>query len=348
MEDEKAPNKPMEPTPWQPFDETTTQVPGKMGKSGFIALLLMGLLLIFAALDPFELLMFSGLLTASALMVSRRLPRSLVNVVLLFTSIAGFVMGGPVTGVVVSSALIVAVTYPAFQTRFRREDAHFFLASFLFWFCIGIGAAIAFIMNRNGFMVMKDAIEQACRQLLQQWMESRKAMLGPEEVPLPQFVWLQAHPMQALVCFVLIVQSISSYLAIKWVRGRLNWTHPIWSRFILFRLSVHYSFILVIGLLLLILTPEGSRGGWVGTVPVPLLIWFGSGCLLAGLACSSFMVVSLRLGGRIVLARLHQGAIVLMVLFAPWILALVGLVDIWFDMRKQNITKSMSIGKGDS
>jgi hypothetical protein len=118
----------------------------------------------------------------------------------------------------------------------------------------------------------------------------------------------------------------------------LGWTGPFGRDLMLFRVSVKYSVVLIVGLILWISAPYCKQLD-PRVAALPMLIWLATGCFVSGLACAAYTIVSLRRARRFKLAWVYLFAIVFMLIKAIPAFAFVGLVDVWFDLRRASFRK---------
>jgi hypothetical protein len=312
--------------------------------AGFVLLVL---LLALAILDPLLIILGSGFLAATALYLSQRLSPLLGGMVLMLATLAGFVEGGWLTGIVIGSALALAAGYPLFEKRIRREDSHLFLPPLAYWVFLLAGFAAGLMFDGTAVRATLQALRSAYGDEMRQVGPAVRQMLGAEAGASLFAHYITDHVVGWLIGSILMAQTLLSYMALKWVRDRLGWPDPIWGRFILFRLHVAYAIVPVLGLGFLV---AGCYvpGGRFEMMGLPLLLWFATGSLLAGLACCGFVVTSLRLSGRPQAAFLCQIGAILLIVLAPQGLLGIGLADLWFDMRKLVLTNRLFFGKGES
>ena len=320
---------------------------GAARRATAVGVLLTALLVTLGTLDPFLLLPYSGLLTGAGLFVSQRLSPVWASAMLAVAAGIGFAAGHLAGGLVIASALAVAAVYPLLQRRVRGEDDHFFLATLCNWLFLGAGVGLAFLIAPPAAAEMLHQVVKEWRQGLQDMAPLLQQWLGPPGDSSPILKWVNANPGIWLTGAVIFCQSLITYFAVKWVRVRLNWPNSLRSRFIFFRLGVPYAFVLAAALLLLVLAPF-VRTTNLQAIAVPILLWFSAGCLLAGLSCGVFLLTALRLSGRLRAAQLYQIIIILLILLTPYVFVLVGLTDIWLDVRKLTTARGVFVGKGDS
>jgi hypothetical protein len=128
------------------------------------------------------------------------------------------------------------------------------------------------------------------------------------------------------------------WVAGLWLAGRLARHHLGLLRasggaLVLFRIRPPYIFVLIAGLVLEILVSLGS-GGQLHYLAIPLLAVFAAACFFAGLAVLLFYAAVAQGMGRRLSAAVWNILAMAIILLAPPVAILIGLADVWFDLRR--------------
>ncbi|MFW6287066.1 MAG: hypothetical protein ACOC29_03910, partial [Candidatus Sumerlaeota bacterium] len=113
---------------------------------------------------------------------------------------------------------------------------------------------------------------------------------------------------------------------------------PVFGGIIFFRVHIRYSLLVITALALLVLA-YGTEAGWAMAAGLPLLAWMGAGCFLSGFSTLRFLAMRYQLLGKARTARVLTFFALIMVFFAHEIVAFIGLIDIWFDLRKLTLIR---------
>lgn len=314
-------------------------------------LLLVGLTACLALLgraDPVGLLPMSGLATAGVLFaIGRRRDRGAAGF-LAASAAAAFLVGGVVAGLVLTSALAAAWIYGWPPRKvFAREDDHFFLGSLLFWgvFALVLGCWLS-LGGQAGRQAVLEVVARAAREYEAALADAAKAY-SAEQRTNGVLAWATAHPGSSLAAIVLPAHGLVAFVAVRWVRRRRGLVEPLRGEMICFRVGVPYSLALVVALALLVLAPYVTAVDLAG-LAVPLLAWFGVGCFVAGLACGLYALATLRLARRPRAFWIALIGLGLMVFVAGEAFVMLGLIDIWFDVRRLSPKKGENIDGRDS
>lgn len=292
------------------------------------------------------MLLLSGLVSAAAFYALGRLAPPVSKGVLGVSIAIAFALGGLLAGLALSVAILQASLYPTLPGRFEREDDHFFLAPLLFWAPLALLAGALWLSGAEG---VREALAHAGAQ----WrLAAEEIQLAAQGLQLLEsgssggtVGWLLEEPGAFLASVVAGAYALVAYLATRWARRRVGLTSGPWaSSLVRFRIQERYAAPLIVALALLALAPYfGSLH--LRRLALPMLSWIGAGCLLAGIGCA--MHYALALWYRMAVSHAAEGpslhsvgltfvllGFVLLVLFAPGLLVCLGLVDIWFDIRK--------------
>jgi len=300
---------------------------------------LVGLLAAFLSQDILGMLSVSGLIAAGALfvwrpgMVAWRVrPSSAVSLAL--AGLAAFIFGGALGGTILTAALAASVGYARIGPTLRQEDAHLFLIPVLMGAFVAVGVGVLFLVSGTG---LRDTIRADIALQIGMSVEAVRTatgMLFGSRSEMGAFAtWIAERPGPFLMGSLLATQTIIGYLGLRWVRTRIGWLHPIWGNMLLFRVRVRFAPILIVALLFFVLSPYVA-GVDLAAMGAPLVFWFAAGCFLAGVACAVHTVARFRLAQRTTVANVYLAVLAVMLFFAPHAFVIVGLVDIWFDLRR--------------
>lgn len=283
--------------------------------------------------DPLSSLLTCGLLTAVALRVVGAGIGPVAGVLCAGTLVLAFAVGGLVVGCITFAAVLAAGPYAWLHRRFRRDDDQFFLAPLCFWVVLAGTAAVALAIGGDSVGAASNRLRSDVAEHLEMMRVSLDYLASLTPKPDAVFRWERSHVATYSVVLAVVLQSLVAFPAIRSARARLGWIDPLTGPFVRFRVHERYSLLLIIGLVLL------AAGPYVHSVELqafaaPMLMWFATGCFLAGVASALFVVERLRQSGRWLAARIYLlGTLLVLLLQAP-ALVIIGLVDVWFDIRK--------------
>ncbi len=277
-------------------------------------------------------LIASGGVVASALWVRAACRPAVLGVLVPGLALLGFAAGGPGGQVVVTAAVLAGFLYPHLTPWMPKEVDHFFVPLVFFWIVLilailaaaGLGGATV----RDHLRRQLTAEVQATQESLPEVLES----VGfPPESAVTQ--WVRNHPVSVLLTSLAPWQSALLYFLMRWVRRREGWLHSVLGHLALFKVHVRYSLVLIAGMVLLVLNPW-VPGGYLASGAAPLLVVLATACFIAGVGCAGFYVWALRLQGRPLGSRIALMGLFTMLVLFPQAFAVVGVVDIWLDLRR--------------
>ncbi len=276
----------------------------------------------------------SGFLSASAALTIGRLRNGfLAGLVIGSASALGFMTGGMGVGTVISAALLVGCFTPTLRFVLRREDDCFFGLSVLFWVLLLLTGGFLCLMGdpmNTDILAVWETLTASTSELAGK-LEDLNGGEGVAE-------WLRSNPLANTLVFMLPLQALVAFLALRWSRVKLNWIDPIYGELVFFRLHIRYSLLVIASMSLMAMGLTAEKD-WMMAMGLPLMTWVASGCFLAGFAIMRFMAMRFQLLGKAVTARMIIIAALLMVFFAIEFLAMIGLIDIWFDIRKLTLIR---------
>lgn len=316
----------------------TGETPDRQEPAGAaVVALLLGLGTVLACLwqgDPVSSILTSGLLTAVALRVVGAGVGLMAGAAFAATLILGFAAGGLVVGCITAAAVLAAWPYAWLHGRFPRDDDQFFLAPLCFWVLLAGMFGVALALGGELVPAASERLRGAVAMHFGFTRDSLDFVANLTPKPQDVFPWARSHVAVYAVSLAVGFQTLVAFPAIRSARSRLGWIDPLAGRFIRFRIHERYSLLLILGLALLVAGPY-AKSARMQAFEGAVLTWFGTGCFLAGVASALFVVARLRQSGRWLAARMYLlGMLLVLLLQQAPAFAVIGLVDIWFDIRK--------------
>lgn len=293
-------------------------------------------MLALSANDLVTMVSLSGILSAAALYAWRKLGKKVGALILVILAGVGFALLPLMNGVVLFSALLTTAAAVMIQIKPHREDDFYFILPMFFW-AVLLGLGYIFlkadqVAGSAALSALKSNFAEAMKEISALF---KTATEGTEPNGVEAIVknLVKTHPGIALLSSVVLMQSLVSYLSVRWVRWRLKWVDIIWSQFVLFRVRARYAFFPILALLFLALDPYVPQMN-LDTASVPILFFFGGACLLAGLGAAGFLILAFRCNEKNRLATFLAVGTIVAFFVAPQGFVILGLIDIWFDVRK--------------
>lgn len=320
------------------FDEGEEKVLRAPGETGSLPIFLFLFSTVFVARlghgDFMALVSLSGIVTGSAIYMWQTTARNVSHTLVVGAIVAAFVLGNWVSATVVLTATLVGISYR--KRGLVREDYLFFWLPCCFWveslFYGGLVLALLFLFGgiEYGVQAMRYLPELVRNSVAMDIEQFRGAnTLFPSEIVEQIIGWAEHRPLRYVALRVLPIQFLVTYLVVRWARIRGGLSHPFGSRLILFRIDTRWSLLLILGLALLLTGLPAAVD-----VALPILAVVGVAGFFAGVGCILHFLVRLRLQGRKGFAVGYLCCLIYMVIFMPHGLAVIGLIDIWYDVRK--------------
>jgi uncharacterized protein YybS (DUF2232 family) len=134
-----------------------------------------------------------------------------------------------------------------------------------------------------------------------------------------------------LVGGALTLWAVVTYGILRTLRRRLGGAHVPVPPFLFLRIKERYLFILIFGIVLEILGHLGSQSGFF-YISRTIILFAGITYFLVGLSLIAYVFLAKQMKSPF--SFVLKFVLLLAILFQPYICAILGLLDVWFDFRK--------------
>jgi hypothetical protein len=231
------------------------------------------------------------------------------------------------------AAIMAGMLYPILLQRRAHEDDYLYAGTGIFLICLALLSALRYATNGQSPFIalhalmtdMLDHIEQVLKesaasgtspgqqQLLEHWPQYRSSLL-------------YYLPGTALALWMVVTYSV-----IRMVRRRMKGASVNVPVFSFMRIKERYLFILIFGIVMEIVGRLENQEVLL-YVSRTILLVTGVTYFLVGLSLVTYLFLIKQTAS--LLAMVLKVAFLIVIIFQPYLLALLGLLDVWFDFRK--------------